>query len=91
MPSAPTLPGNWVLETDRTTHHAGMGRDYTTVVYREAETRSAVYINEVIAGDDVWRYRVHHSGRDGDVGVVDDLESAREMALAYIEDATGAA
>ncbi|SEP14591.1 hypothetical protein SAMN04487948_11687 [Halogranum amylolyticum] len=62
MTSEQNLPTGLVLETERTTHDEVMGRDYTTVRYRQEHTRSAVYINEVIDGENVWKYSVHHSG-----------------------------
>jgi len=74
------------LETERTTHDEFMGRDYTTVLYRQEHTRSAVYINEVIDGRNVWEYHVHHSGRDGDLGTAADLETAKGMAFAFMND-----
>ncbi|MFC7021081.1 MULTISPECIES: hypothetical protein [Haloarcula] len=78
------LPADWVVETERTTHDAFMGRDYTRVLYRQEETRDAVYINEVIDGRNVWEYIVHHSGRDGDLGTVADLETAKQVAHAFM-------
>lgn len=53
MSSEQNLPTGWVLETERTTRDEVMGRDYTTVLYRQEHTRSAVYINEVIDGGNV--------------------------------------
>jgi hypothetical protein len=79
-----------VLETDRTTHDEIMGRNYTTVLYRQEHTRSAVYINQIIDGRNVWAYYVHHSGRDGDLGTAADLETAKQIAHAFMNDsATG--
>jgi hypothetical protein len=76
----------WVLEAERTTYDELMGRDYTTVLYRREDTRSAVYINEVIDGDNVWEYIVHRSGRDGDLGTAADLETAKGIAFAFMND-----
>jgi hypothetical protein len=61
-----------------------MGRDYTTVRYRRELTGDAVYIHEVIGGENVWKYAVHHSGPDGDIGTATDLGTAKEMAFAFM-------
>ncbi|WP_435345751.1 hypothetical protein [Haloarchaeobius sp. HRN-SO-5] len=87
MNSEEDIPEGWVLETEQTTHDEFIGRDYTTVLYRQKHTRSAVYIHEVIDGGNVWEYSVHHSGRDGDLGTAADLETAKEIAFAYMNDA----
>lgn len=80
------LPTDWVVETEQTTHDELMGRDYTTVLYRQEHTRKAVYINEVIDGRNVWEYDVHHSGRDGDLGTAADLETAKQIAYAFMNE-----
>ena len=51
MTSERDLPSGWVLETGRTTHDEFMGREYTTVLYRQEHTRGAVYINEINDGE----------------------------------------
>jgi hypothetical protein len=86
MSSERNPPTGWVLETERTTHDEFTGRDYTTVLYRQEHTRSAVYINEVIDGRNIWEYYVHHSGRDGDLGRVADLETAKQIAYTFMND-----
>jgi len=86
MTSERTLPAGWVLESERTTHDELMGREYTTVLYRQEHTRGAVYINEVIDGENVWKYIVHHSGWDGDIGTTADLETAKRMAFAFMNE-----
>ncbi len=86
MTSERNPPTGWVLETERTTHDEFMGRDYTTVLYRQEHTRSVVYINEVIDGRNVWEYNVHHSGRDSDLGTAADLETAKQIAYAFMND-----
>jgi hypothetical protein len=74
------------LETERTTYDELMGRDYTTVLYRQEHTGRAVYIHEVIDGENVWEYTVHRSGRDGDLGATADLETAKQIAFAFMND-----
>ena len=86
MDSTNDLPAGWSIETERTTHDTVMGRAYTTVVYRQTPSRHAVYINEVIDGENVWRYDVHLSGPDGAHGTADDLETAKRLAVAFITD-----
>ncbi|WP_424009268.1 hypothetical protein [Haloferax denitrificans] len=88
MTSEENLPADWVLETEQTAHNEFMGRNYTTVLYRQEHTRSAVYINEVIDGRNVWEYNVHHSGRDGDLGTAADLETAKQIAFAFMNDSS---
>ncbi|WP_251330290.1 hypothetical protein [Haloplanus pelagicus] len=84
-------PRGWELETERTTYDELMGRDYTTVLYRQEDTRNAVYIHEVINGDNVWAYAVHRSGRDGNLGTAADLEAAKRIAFAFMNDPVASA
>jgi hypothetical protein len=86
MTSERNLPTDWALEAERTRYDELMGRNYTTVLYRQEGTRNAVYINEVIDGSNVWEYAVHRSGRDGDLGTAADLETAKEIAFAFMEE-----
>jgi hypothetical protein len=86
MTSERNLPEGWVLETERTIHDEFMGREYTTVLYRQDHTRNAVYITEVIDGKNVWEYDVHHSGQGGDFGTAADLETAKEMAFRFMNE-----
>jgi hypothetical protein len=87
MTSERSPPTGWALETERTIYDELMGRDYTTVLYRQEHTGRAVYIHEVIDGENVWEYTVHRSGRDGDLGTTDDLEAAKQIAFAFMNDA----
>lgn len=91
MSTEENLPADWVLETEETTHDEFMGRDYTTVLYRQEHTRRAVYINEIIDGENTWRYYVHHSGRDGDLGTAADLETAKGIAFVFMNDSVASA
>lgn len=91
MISERTPPTGWVLETEQTTYDELMGREYTTVLYRQEDTRGAVYIHEVIDGDNVWEYAVHRSGRGGDLGTADDLEAAKQIAFAFMNDSAASA
>jgi hypothetical protein len=86
MTSRRSPPTGWTLESERTVYDELMGRDYTTVLYRQEDTRSAVYINEVIDGSNVWEYAVHRSGRDGDLGTTTDLETAKQIAFEFMND-----
>ncbi|WP_277555694.1 hypothetical protein [Halobaculum limi] len=88
MSSEENLPADWVLESKQTIYDVLMGRNYTTVLYRQEHTRSAVYINEVIDGRNVWEYNVHHSGRDGDLGTAADLETAKQIAFTFMNDSS---
>lgn len=91
MDSPTSLPTEWSLESEETTHDEFAGRDYTSVRYRQAQTGTVVYINEVIDGNNVWQYSVHHSGHDGDLGVADDLEAAKELAVTFMTSAAAGA
>ena len=87
MTSEQGCPDGWVLEAERTIHDEFMGRDYTTVRYREERTDRTVYIHQVIDGENVWQYSVHHTGRNGDLGTAVDLETAKQTAFAFMNDA----
>jgi hypothetical protein len=80
------LPTGWTVETERTTYDELVGRDDTTVLSRQAQTRRAVYIHEVVAGEDVWEDAVHRSGRGGDRGITTDLATAKHIAFAFMND-----
>ena len=80
-------PTGWTLETERTVHDEFMGREYTTVLYRQERTGRAVYIHEVIDGENVWRYTVHCSGQHGELGTAADVEAAKRIALGFMNDA----
>lgn len=82
-----SLPAGWSLESEETTYDRMMGRDYTTVIYREENTGLAVRINEVLEPKaNSWGYHVHHSGRNGDLGVVKDLNTAKQTALTFMSE-----
>lgn len=88
MSSTTELPTNWSLDAKRTT--ANMGREYTMVRYSRTDGTASVYIRDVIDGDDTWEFNVSHSGRDRHLGVEADLASAKELAVAYMQDADSA-
>lgn len=80
-----SLPAGWSLESEETIYDRMMGRDYTTVIYREENTGLAVRINEVLEPKaNSWGYHVHHSGRNGDLGTVEDLDTAKQTALTFM-------
>jgi hypothetical protein len=85
------LPNGWSVETEQTIYDEFMGRAYTTVRYRQEHTGDAVYITEVIDGGNVWSYGVHHSGHDGDLGTAEDLETAKELAVAFMNESVASA
>ena len=42
--------------------------------------------HEVIDGGNVWEYTVHRSGRDGNLGTTADLETAKQVAFAFMNE-----
>lgn len=81
-----TPPAGWIVETERTTYDDMMGRDYTTILYRQEATRRAVHIHEIIDAENVWMYTVHRSGPNGDLGTSAELETAKEIAFEFMRD-----
>ena len=86
-----TPPTGWILETEQTIHDGFSGRDDTTVLYRQEHTGETVYIDELIAGRNVWEYKVHHSGSDGQLGTAADLEAAKQIAYLFMNDSAATA
>lgn len=87
MSSSQELPSGWLLESEETTYDSMMGREYATVVYRQRDTDATVRIFEILQPKaNTWGYHVHSSGRNGDIGTADDLDSAKDMALTYMGD-----
>jgi hypothetical protein len=86
-----TPPTGWIVETERTTYDDMMGREYTTILYREEATRRAVYIHEIIDAENVWRYIVHRSGPEGNLGTSAELATAKEIAFEFMNDVASSA
>ncbi len=85
MDSDVALPAGWSLESEDTRYDSMMGRDYTSVVYRQEQTNEAVRISEVVeAKANTWGFMVHHSGRNGTLGFVEELADAKETAIDYM-------
>lgn len=91
MSSKQELPPEWVLESEETRHDGMMGRDYTSVVYRRAETDATVRVFEVLQPKaNAWGYQVKSSGRNGDIGSAEDLDTAKQMAINFINESEAA-
>ena len=91
MSSKQELPADWVVESEQTTYDSMMDREYTTVIYRQADTGMTVRINEVLeARANAWGYYVHHSGQNGDLGIDEDLDAAKQTALTFMNKSTTA-
>jgi hypothetical protein len=87
MATEQTLPADWVLDSEDTTYDIVMDRDYSNVIYRQTDTGMRVYVHEINeAKTNAWKYMVHHSGADGELGSYDDLDTAKETALKFIND-----
>ena len=91
MSSKQELPADWVVESEQTTYDSMMDREYTTVIYRQEDTGMTVRINEVLeARANVWGYYVHHSGQNGDLGIDEVLDAAKQTALTFMNKSTTA-
>jgi hypothetical protein len=91
MVSKQELPADWVVEYEQTTYDSMMGREYTTVIYRQEDTGMTVRINEVLERKrNAWGYYVHHSGPNGTLGTDEDLASAKHTALTFMNTSTTA-
>ncbi|MFC7139835.1 hypothetical protein ACFQMA_08285 [Halosimplex aquaticum] len=66
-----------------------LNREYTIVTYEHADTGRIVFINVVQEpnGFGGWGYLVRVDGYDyGELGLVEDVESARELAVEFMEE-----
>lgn len=85
MSTSQELPNDWTLESEKTTHDSQMGRDYTTVFYRQNQTGETVRIFEVLhAKANAWQYEVLRSRGNRSLGSADELATAKEIALTYM-------
>jgi hypothetical protein len=87
MQDSESLPEGWTAVTDRTEHQSFIDREYTTITFEHRETGRRVYVNDVQEPNSFggWGYLVRADGRDhGELGLVEDLESARELAVEFM-------
>jgi hypothetical protein len=87
MQESESLPAGWTSVTDRTKHQSFIDREYTTITFEHRETGRRVYVNDVQEPNSFggWGYLVRADGHDhGELGLVGDLESARELALEFM-------
>jgi hypothetical protein len=87
MQESESLPEDWTAVMDRTEHQSFIDREYTTITYEHRETGRRVYVNDVQEPNSFggWGYLVRADGRNhGKLGLVEDLESARELALEFM-------
>lgn len=88
MDSKVALPADWSLESEETRYDSMMGREYTSVVYRQENTNQAVRISEVIEPKaNTWGFVVHHSGKNGTLGFVEAMTDAKQMAIDFMAEA----
>jgi len=82
-------PAGWNCVTEQTRYDPRMDREYTTVTYEHADTGRKVFINDVQEpnGFGGWGYLVRVDGSDyGELGLVEDVESARELAVEFMDE-----
>jgi len=87
MQESEPLPAGWISITDRTKHQSFIDREYTTITFEHRDTGRRVYVNDVQEPNSFggWGYLVRADGRDhGELGLVEDLESARELAVKFM-------
>lgn len=88
MAESAALPVGWSCVTEYTNHDPFMDREYTTIAYEHAETGRNVYINDVHEPNSFggWGFLVRADGTEyGELGLVADIESARELAVEFME------
>lgn len=81
------LPGDWEQSVDNTEFSSVVGRAYTTEVFTHPAVEWRIIVNEVQEPNSFggWGYLVHVTDtRHGDLGLVDDLETARERAVDFM-------
>lgn len=88
MPETLALPGGWEQTFERAAYDRCMDREYTTLIFEQDSTDREVVVNEVQEPNSFggWGYLVHVTDpRHGELGIVDDLEAARELAMDFME------
>ncbi len=81
------VPDVWEVTLEATRFEDYHAREYTRVVYEYADGHQAVRISDVQEPNSFvgWRYLVRATGdTDERLGVVEDLETAKERATAFM-------
>ncbi|WP_128906021.1 hypothetical protein [Halorubrum amylolyticum] len=89
MEELATLPAGWDCVTEHTNYDSIMDREYTTVAYEHADTGRKVFINDVQEPNSFggWGYLVRADGpKYGELGLVEDIESAKELAMEFMNE-----
>jgi len=87
MAQATPVPDGWQCTRDEARYHSFMDREYTTIAYEDAESNRKILISDVQEPNSFggWGYLVRVLGPDGgQLGLVEDVETARELALDYM-------
>lgn len=89
MAESVTQPAGWNCVTEQTRYDPHMDREYTTITYEHADTGRKVFINDVLEPNSFggWGYLVRADGSDyGELGLVEDMESAKELAVEFMDE-----
>lgn len=89
MPEPVTLPSGWEQTLERSHFDSFMDREYTTITFVHSPTGRKVIINDVQEPNSFggWGYLVHVTDpKYGELGLVEDLQTARELAHEFIEE-----
>lgn len=87
MPETVELPGGWEQELDRIQFDSFMDREYTTLVFTNSLTEQKLMIHDIQEPNSFegWGYLVHVTDpKHGKLDIVEDLESAREIAVEFM-------
>lgn len=88
MAQASSLPDGWQCTRDKTRYHSFMDREYTKIAYENSESGQEILISDVQEPNSFggWGYLVRVLGPDGgELGLVEDVETARELAIDYMQ------
>jgi hypothetical protein len=84
-----SLPAGWDCVTETVEYEPFMDREYTTIIYEYGSSDLRVFINDVQEPNSFggWGYLVHANDiTHGDLGLVEDIESATELAIELMEE-----
>jgi hypothetical protein len=88
MAQTNTTPNGWECTRDETRFDSRMDREYTKIAYQDSTASREVFVSNVQEPNKFggWGYLVWVRGKGGgELGLVEDLDSARELAIDYME------
>jgi len=87
MPELETPPGEWERSLEQSEFDSFMNREYTKIVFTHSPTERKLMINDVQEPNSFggWGYLIHvNSPEHGELGLVEDLQTAKEIALDFM-------